>query len=120
MTDGSMLNLFTMKIHKLLNPSDYAETLKRPTMDTSTLFKSVDTMLKDIKQNGEVAVKKYIEKFDYLILNELKVSDDEFLAYVTQTESASGLRVTQAVLKSFAGMFDELSVELSQQLAAKR
>ena len=69
-----------MKIYKNLNPSDYAEALKRPTMDTSTLFQSVSAILKDIKQNGEVAVKKYIEKFDYLILDELKVSDEEFLA----------------------------------------
>ena len=76
-----MTNFFSkMKIYKNLNPSDYAEALKRPTMDTSTLYSSVNAMLKDIKQNGEVAVKKYIEKFDYLILDELKVSDEEFLA----------------------------------------
>ncbi len=69
-----------MEIYKNLNPSDYAEALKRPTMDNSTLFSSVNAILKDIKQNGEVAVKKYIEKFDYLILDELKVSEEEFLA----------------------------------------
>ena len=71
---------FNMKIYKNLNPSDYATALKRPAMDTSTLFDSVRAILKDIKQNGEVAVKKYIEKFDYLILDELKVSEEEFLA----------------------------------------
>ncbi len=69
-----------MKIYKNLNPSDYATALKRPAMDTFTLFDSVRAILKDIKQNGEVAVKKYIEKFDYLILDELKVSEEEFLA----------------------------------------
>ncbi len=69
-----------MKIYKLLNPSDYSDILKRPTMDTTTLYNSVRAILKDIKQNGEVAVKKYIEKFDYLILDELKVSEEEFAA----------------------------------------
>lgn len=69
-----------MKIYKNLNPSDYSDILKRPTMDTTTLHDSVKKILKDIKQNGEVAVKKYIEKFDYLILDELKVSEEEFLS----------------------------------------
>ncbi len=71
---------FNMKIYKNLNPSDYSAALKRPTMDTVALFDSVKTILTDIKQNGEVAVKKYIEKFDYLILDELKVSEEEFIA----------------------------------------
>jgi Uncharacterized protein conserved in bacteria (DUF2059) len=48
------------------------------------------------------------------------LSDEELLAYVVQTESAAGLRVTQAVFKSFEGMFEELGAQLMQQLAAKR
>ncbi|MBL7817434.1 MAG: histidinol dehydrogenase [Saprospiraceae bacterium] len=69
-----------MKIYKQLNPSDYSTALTRPTMDTSVLFDSVQAILTDIKQNGETAVRKYAEKFDKLVLDELKVTEEEFLA----------------------------------------
>jgi histidinol dehydrogenase len=68
-----------MTIYKQLNPSDYQTALQRPAMDTSVLFDSVKSILEDIKQNGETAVRKYTEKFDRLVLDEIKVTAEEFI-----------------------------------------
>ena len=43
---------------KILYPqqSEWAELLKRPTHDVSTLFENVSTILKNVKANGDKAV----------------------------------------------------------------
>ncbi len=69
-----------MTIYTQLNPSDYSTALKRPTMNTADLFDSVKSILEDIKLTGETAVRKYAEKFDRLILDEIKVTEEEFTA----------------------------------------
>ena len=67
-----------MKIYKNLNPSDYATILKRPAIDTKSLFGSIRNILSDIKINGDVALKKYALQFDKFDLTEFEVSENEF------------------------------------------
>ena len=67
-----------MKIYKNLNPSDYATILKRPAIDTTSLFSSIRKILSDIKINGDVALKKYALQFDKFDLTEFEVSENEF------------------------------------------
>ena len=64
---------------KILYPhkSDWAELLKRPTQDVSTLFEKVGTILKDVKANGDKAVLEYAEKFDHVKLESLAVTEAE-------------------------------------------
>ena len=66
-----------MEIYKNLASSDYKTVLKRPALDTTTLFDSVRKVLSDIKQNGDAAVKKYVLQFDKFELNDLLVSEKE-------------------------------------------
>ena len=64
---------------KILYPhkSDWAELLRRPTQDVSTLFENVSTILKNVKANGDKAVLEYAEKFDHVKLESLVVTPEE-------------------------------------------
>ena len=64
---------------KILYPhkSDWAELLKRPTQDVSTLFENVSTILQNVKANGDKAVLEYAEKFDRVKLESLAVTPEE-------------------------------------------
>ena len=64
---------------KILYPhkSDWAELLKRPTQDVSTIFENVSTILQNVKANGDKAVLEYAEKFDRVKLESLAVTPEE-------------------------------------------
>ena len=64
---------------KILYPhkSDWAELLKRPTQDVSALFEKVNTILKNVKANGDKAVLEYAEQFDRVKLESLAVTPEE-------------------------------------------
>ena len=64
---------------KILYPhkSEWAELLKRPTQDVSTLFENVSTILKNVKANGDKAVLEYAEQFDRVKLESLAVTPEE-------------------------------------------
>lgn len=56
----------------------WCEILKRPVFDSTALESTVDGILKDIKINGDQAIKKYSLQFDGVTLNTFGVSLDEF------------------------------------------
>ena len=64
---------------KILYPDrkDWAELLKRPTQDVSTLFENVSAILKNVKANGDHAVLDYEEQFDKVKLASLTVTPEE-------------------------------------------
>ncbi len=64
---------------KILYPDrkDWAELLKRPTQDVSTLFENVSAILKNVKANGDHAVLDYEEQFDKVKLDSLAVTPEE-------------------------------------------
>lgn len=61
------------------NPArkQWPELLKRPTIDHSALEASVSAILKDIRLNGDSAVKKYAKQFDQVDLKNILVSKKE-------------------------------------------
>ena len=63
----------------LINPAreDWSSIIKRPVHDTKTLESTVSNILADVKENGDEAVKNYIEKFDGVRLDSLLVSIQE-------------------------------------------
>ena len=71
---------------KILYPhkSEWAELLRRPTQDVSTLFENVSTILKNVKANGDKAVLEYAEKFDHVKLESLAVTPEEIKEAETQ------------------------------------
>ena len=60
--------------------------LQRPVMDTLALESKVAAILSDIKINGDSAVKKYTEAFDNVLLDDLKVSQQEIKDAVNRVD----------------------------------
>jgi histidinol dehydrogenase len=66
-----------MEIIKYPNKNTWSEILKRPTFDTASLEHSVSAILRDVKANGDSAIRKYTLQFDKADLNEFAVSKNE-------------------------------------------
>jgi len=66
-----------MQIIKYPNQSQWAQILTRPTFDNTTLFETVQTVLNNVKNRGDEAVKEYELKFDKVQLSDLQVSENE-------------------------------------------
>jgi len=67
-----------METIKYPNKETWKDILKRPTIDTTSLEATVQSVLLDIKANGQSAVKKYTLQFDKVGLENISVSNDEF------------------------------------------
>lgn len=66
-----------MKRYIYPTKENWQEITQRPHLDLSMLYQTVTQVLQDVKQDGDVAVKKYEEKFDHVSLSSLAVSTDE-------------------------------------------
>lgn len=71
-----------------LNPSqkDWEQILTRPVKEAASLGATVKSVFEDVKSQGDVALKDYTEKFDKVVVNNLKVTAQE-IAYATATVS---------------------------------
>lgn len=68
-----------MKSIKYPLRTTWAELMKRPVFDNASLESVVKSVLIDVKQNGDSAIKKYTKEFDKVELTNLMVSQAEFL-----------------------------------------
>lgn len=68
-----------MEVIKYASREDWASLAKRPALDVTTLFDTVRTVLDEVRQQGDAAVKRYEEKFDKVRLADLQVSEAEIL-----------------------------------------
>lgn len=66
-----------MNIIKYPNRSEWTSLLERPHRDASELHETVQTVLDQIRQYGDSAVKAFEEKFDKVRLDSLAVSEAE-------------------------------------------
>ena len=66
-----------MEIIKYPSKEDWSSLVKRPALDVTTLFDTVRTVLDEVRQEGDAAVKRYEEKFDKVTLANLQVSEVE-------------------------------------------
>ncbi len=67
-----------MRIIKYPQKDVWEELTKRPHLDLSTLTKTVQTILYDVKTRGDEAIKEYEEQFDHANLDSLLVTGNEF------------------------------------------
>ena len=77
-----------MKIYKNPNKNLWADILKRPAIDTSTLFGTVGEILKNVKANGDAAVREYVLKFDKSDTMDFLVSEKEFQTAENQLDTS--------------------------------
>jgi len=66
-----------MKIYKYPERSQWAEIVERPRLDLTQLNETVSTVLSDIRERGDEAVREYERKFDKAELTSLAVSEAE-------------------------------------------
>lgn len=66
-----------MEVIKYPSKADWPSLVKRPALDVTTLFDTVRTVLNEVRSEGDVAVKRYEEKFDKVTLSGLQVSEEE-------------------------------------------
>ena len=62
-----------MEILKYPDRTQWKELCKRATMDVTTLFDTVRSVLDDVKANGDAAIRKYEKLFDKVDLDEIRV-----------------------------------------------
>lgn len=66
-----------MKIIRYPEKSEWTEIVKRPHLDVSKLNETVASVLSDVRQRGDEAVKGYELKFDHVDLPSLEVTKEE-------------------------------------------
>ena len=67
-----------MKTIKYPSRKNWAELLKRPAFDVASLEATVSSVLAEVKQNGDAAVRKYTLQFDKVEIGNLVVTQEEF------------------------------------------
>lgn len=82
-----------MKTVKYPNRTEWTALLKRPAMNVASLESIVSSVLSDIKANGDVAVKKYTLQFDKVAVENLLVTETEFI----QAEKNVSLELKAAI-----------------------
>ena len=58
-----------MEIIKYPGREEWSSLIKRPALDVTTLFDTVRTVLDEVREQGDIAVKAYEEKFDKVLLS---------------------------------------------------
>ncbi len=66
-----------MRIIKYPRQEQWSEIVERPRLDLTKLNATVSSVLADVKQRGDAAVKEYEEKFDKAVLTSLAVTEQE-------------------------------------------
>jgi histidinol dehydrogenase len=89
-----------MKIYNNPDKKDWKEILRRPVMDHAALEKAVSKILKNVKEKGDKAVKKYTKEFDGVSLRKLQVSEKE----IKDAEKSLSDELKQAIQQAAANI----------------
>lgn len=79
------------------------ETVKRSEQDVNNVLGTVSEILENVRVDKDQAIRKYTEKFDGVLIENLKVSKDEIKeAYDTlDDELLTALKMQHQTLKNF-------------------
>ena len=83
-----------MEIIKYPNPDEWNKLIKRPALDVSSLFGTVQKVLDEVRTQGDEAVKKYGEQFDKDKISDLLVSETE----INEAETLVDAELKEAIL----------------------
>ncbi len=76
-----------LKLIKYPKRSEWTNLLKRPVMETASLEASVSAVLKEVKENGDEAVRRFTTIFDKVVLDKIEVTEDEIKKAISETSS---------------------------------
>ena len=85
-----------MQIFQHPEKATWPALLQRPVMDTTALENNVGAILREIKQDGDKAVRKYALQFDKVQLTDLQVTESEFAQATAALEPALKQAILQA------------------------
>lgn len=83
-----------MEIIKYPTSGEWNKLIKRPALDVSSLFGTVQKVLDEVRTEGDEAVKKYGEQFDKVKISDLLVSETE----INEAETLVDAELKQAIL----------------------
>ena len=66
-----------MKFFKYPLKTEWQQITKRPAFNTAELQGKVRAVLDDVKLNGDAALRKYTERFEGVILEDIVISEAE-------------------------------------------
>lgn len=69
-----------MQLYKYPARSEWPGLIRRPVMETDSLEQSVKSILREVKENGDAALRKFTKQFDKADVQEPAVHADEFMA----------------------------------------
>jgi histidinol dehydrogenase len=75
-----------MKTYIDSDKSFWPQILQRPLLDVSGLYETVQTVLNEIKQSGDIALRKFTQKFDGVDLEVFRVTENELVEAENQVE----------------------------------
>jgi histidinol dehydrogenase len=78
----------------------WPQILKRPSLDVSGLYETVQTVLNEIKQSGDQALRKFTQKFDGPDLEDFRVTEKE----ITEAENQVNLELKKAIEQAAANI----------------
>lgn len=92
-----------MKIYIHPERSQWSGILRRPTLDTAGLEDTVSSILRDVRERGDQAVREYTRRFDRVDLSRLTASPEEIEAAEGQLGEAlrQAIRTAQSNIKRF-------------------
>ena len=92
-----------MNIIRYPEKSEWQKIVERPHLDVSQLNQTVASVLADVKQRGDEAVKGYELKFDHVDLSTLQVTKDEIdeAEALVSEELKDAIRLAYANIKTF-------------------
>lgn len=104
-----------MKVIKYPTKEEWSEIVKRPHLDVSQLNATVESVLDDIRNYGDEAVKRYEEKFDHAHLDSLAVTETEMeeAERLVSPELKNALQLAHHNIAIFhqSQMFESIKVE---------
>ncbi len=83
-----------MEIIKYPTSGEWNKLIKRPALDVSSLFGTVQKVLDEVRTQGDEAVKKYGEQFDKVKISDLLVSETE----INEAETLVNAELKEAIL----------------------
>ena len=83
-----------MEIIKYPTSGEWDKLIKRPALDVSSLFGTVQKVLDEVRTQGDEAVKKYGEQFDKVKISDLLVSETE----INEAETLVDAELKEAIL----------------------
>ncbi len=103
-----------MQIIRYPERSAWAEITSRPVFETQNLELVVNEILQDVRQNGDIAVRRYTERFDKADVLNLAVSEFEFAE--AEMQVSNELKTAILTAKNNIEKFHRAQIEQSERI----